>query len=109
MNETELDAVFMALTSASRRQMLDVIWLAAGCTVGYVADHFEMSRIGVLKHLNVLEDAGLVTSEKQGRERLLYMNPIPLQLIHERWSDTYSDFWASQLTRLKYAVESPSK
>lgn len=107
MNEPELDAVFMALTSTSRRQMLDVIWLAAGCTVGYVADHFEMSRIGVLKHLNVLEDAGLVTSEKQGRERLLYMNPIPLQLIHERWSDTYSDFWASHLTRLKYAVESP--
>lgn len=105
MTETELDAVFLALASAPRRRMLDVVRLAPGCTVAYVADHFDMSRIGVMKNLNVLEAAGLVTSEKHGRERLLYLNPVPLQLIHERWSDTYSSFWANRLTRLKYAVE----
>jgi DNA-binding transcriptional ArsR family regulator len=109
MTETELDAVFLALASFARRRMLDVVRLAPGCTVNYVASHFDMSRIGVLKHLNVLEEAGLVISDKQGRERLLYLNPVPLQLIHERWSDDYASFWAGQLTRLKYAVETRSE
>ena len=95
MTETELDSVFLALASAARRQMLDVVRLAPGCTVNYVANHFDMTRIGVLKNLNVLQDSGLLTSEKQGRERLMYMNPVPLQLIHERWSDTYASFWAN--------------
>jgi hypothetical protein len=53
----------------------------------------------------VLEDAGLLISEKVGRERPLHFNAVPLQLIHERWSDRYRSFWASRLTRLKYAVE----
>ena len=105
MTEPELDAVFLSLASTSRRQMLDIIRLMPGCTVGYVADHFEMSRIGVLKHLNMLEDAGLIISDKQGRERSLFMNAAPLQLIHERWSDNYAEFWAGRLTQLKYAVE----
>ena len=105
MTEPELDAVFLSLASTPRRLMLDIIRLMPGCTVRYVADHFEMSRIGVLKHLNTLEDAGLIVSDKQGRERSLFMNAAPLQLIHERWSDTYSAFWANRLTRLKYAVE----
>ncbi len=105
MTEPELDAVFLSLASTPRRQMLDIIRLMPGCTVGYVSDHFEMSRIGVLKHLNTLEGAGLIISDKQGRERSLFMNAVPLQLIHERWIDEYSEFWASRLTRLKYAVE----
>jgi predicted transcriptional regulator len=105
MTEPELDTVFLALASTPRRQMLDVIRLAPGCTMNYVADHFDMSRIGVLKHVNFLQDAGLVISDKRGRERLLFMNPVPIQLIHERWSDTYASFWANRLTQLKYAVE----
>lgn len=105
MTETELDEVFLALASTPRRQMLDVIRLAPGCTVSHVADHFDMSRVGVLKHVNVLESAGLVISDKRGRERLLFMNPVPIQVVHERWSDTYASFWANRLTRLKYAVE----
>lgn len=105
MTEPQLDAVFLSLASTSRRQMLDIIRLMPGCTVGYVADHFEMSRIGVLKHLNMLEDAGLIISDKQGRDRSLFMNAAPLQLIHERWSDNYAEFWAGRLTQLKYAVE----
>lgn len=105
MNEAELDALFLALASAARRRILDVVWQAPGCTAGFVADHFDISRIAVLKHLNVLEQAGLLTSQRQGRERLLYMNPVPLQLVQERWSDRYATFWAGRLTRLKHAVE----
>lgn len=105
MTETELDAVFLALASQPRRHILDIIAAAPGCTVNQVAEHFEMSRIGVLKHINVLEDAGLVISEKVGRERPLHFNPVPLQLIHERWASEYGRFWAARLTRLKHAVE----
>ncbi len=105
MQEHELDAVFQALASQVRRQILDIVAASPGCGVGHVAEHFDLSRIGVLKHVNVLEQAGLLVSEKIGRDRPLYVNPAPLQIIHERWSDQYRSFWAGQLTRLKYAIE----
>lgn len=105
MRETELDAVFQALASATRRQILDLVSATPGCSVQYVAEHFDMSRIGVLKHINTLEEAGLLLSERCGRERPLYVNLAPLQLIQERWSDQYGKFWASRLTRLKYVIE----
>jgi DNA-binding transcriptional ArsR family regulator len=105
MTETELDAVFLALASPLRRQIVDVVAASPGCTVGELAERFPISRVGVLKHVNVLEAAGLLLSDKLGRERLLQFNPVPLQLIHERWSDQYRSFWSNRLTRLKYAVE----
>lgn len=105
MTEAELDTVFLALANGTRRRILDIVASAPGCTLNHVTEHFEMSRIGVLKHVNVLEDAGLLVSEKLGRERPLHFNPVPLQLIHERWGEQYRSFWASRLTRLKYAVE----
>jgi DNA-binding transcriptional ArsR family regulator len=105
VTETELDAVFLALASSMRRRMLDIVAASPGCTINQVAEHFDMSRVGVLKHINVLEDAGLLLSEKVGRERPLHFNPVPLQLIYERWSDRYRSFWAGRLTRLKYAIE----
>jgi DNA-binding transcriptional ArsR family regulator len=105
VTETELDTVFQALGNSIRRRMLDIVAAAPGCTINHVAEHFDMSRVGVLKHINVLEDAGLLISEKVGRERPLHFNAVPLQLIHERWSDQYRSFWANRLTRLKYAVE----
>lgn len=105
MDDVDFDTLFLALANATRRRILDVVWQSPGCTVGFVADHFDVSRIAVLKHLHLLEDAGLLTSQRQGRERLLYMNPVPLQLIQERWTDQYAGFWAGQLTRLKLAVE----
>lgn len=108
MTEAELDTVFLALASSVRRQILDVVAATPGCTVSEITAHFDMSRVGVLKHINVLEGAGLLLSDKFGRERLLQFNPAPLQLIHERWSETYRDFWANRLTRLKYAVEGAS-
>jgi DNA-binding transcriptional ArsR family regulator len=105
VTEAELDGVFLALASSIRRRMLDIVAAAPGCTINHVAEHFDMSRVGVLKHINVLEDAGLLISEKVGRERPLHFNAVPLQLIHERWSDRYRSFWAGRLTRLKYAIE----
>jgi predicted transcriptional regulator len=105
MTDSDLDSVFVALASQPRRHILDILAARPGSTVNQVAEQFEMSRVGVLKHINVLEDAGLVMSEKVGRERPLYFNPVPLQLIHERWSSEYGRFWATQLTRLKHAVE----
>lgn len=105
MRDAELDAVFQALAHATRRQILDVVATSPGCSVQHVAEHFDISRIGVLKHVNALEDAGLLLSERSGRERPLYVNLTPLQLIQERWSDQYGRFWASRLTRLKYAIE----
>ena len=105
MRESELDAVFQALANVTRRQILDVVGAKPGCSVQHVAEHFDMSRIGVLKHINTLEQAGLLLSARSGRERSLHVNLAPLQLIQERWSDQYGRFWASRLTRLKYAIE----
>ena len=105
MQEDELDQVFQALANGTRRQILDVVAASPGCGVAHVSDQFEMSRIGVLKHVNTLEQAGLLVSERVGRERLLYVNLVPLQVIQERWSDQYRSFWGGRLTRLKYAIE----
>jgi DNA-binding transcriptional ArsR family regulator len=109
MQEHELDIVFHALSSQVRRQILDILVASPGCRVSDVVEHFELSRIGVLKHINVLEEAGLVISRKEGRDRSLFVNLAPLQIIHERWSDRYRSFWAGRLTRLKYAVERSDK
>ncbi len=105
VRETDLDLIFQALANTTRRQIMDVVAAAPGSSVNQVAEHFEMSRVGVLKHINLLEQAGLLISERVGRERPLQVNLVPLQLIQERWSDRYRNFWASRLTRLKYAVE----
>jgi len=105
LRESELDAVFQALANVTRRQILDVVGAKPGCSVQHVAEHFDMSRIGVLKHINTLEQSGLLLSARSGRERSLHVNLAPLQLIQERWSDQYGRFWASRLTRLKYAIE----
>lgn len=100
-----MDAVFQALAHQARRGILDIVKDDPGCTVGDVCAHFTMSRIGVIKHIRVLEDAGLLLSEKQGRERRLHFNVAPIQIIHDRWSDEYSGFWAGALADLKYRVE----
>lgn len=101
-----MDAVFQALANASRRHMLDCVKASPGLTVGELAAQFDVSRIAVMKHLRVLEDARLVVSQKDGRTRRLYFNAVPIQLIHERWTTEYSAYWSGGLTRLKYAAES---
>ena len=105
LDEDFLDRVFFALANRTRRRILDVLAHEPGCTVGDVAGRFDMSRIAVQKHLSALEDADLVISARNGRERQLWLNAAPLQLVHERWSEQYRDFWAKRLTRLKYAAE----
>lgn len=109
MQPEEMDAVFHALASEARRRILDIVKESPGCTVGHVTAYFEVSRIQVLKHLRVLEDAGLIVSLKVGRTRELHFNPVPIQMIHERWTTEFSSFWASRLTTLKYRIENPKK
>ena len=105
MNDTDMDAVFQALAHESRRRMLDIVKQQPGIGVGALASDFDVSRIAVMKHLNVLEDAHLIISEKDGRTRKLYFNAAPIQMIHERWTTDYSAYWAGQMTRLKYMSE----
>ena len=74
-----------------------------------VSEFFEMSRIAVMKHLKILEEADLIHSEEEGRTRKLYFNAVPIQMIHDRWTSEYSALWASRMTRVKYQVESRGK
>jgi DNA-binding transcriptional ArsR family regulator len=106
MDDRSLDAVFHALASSHRRRIVDVLKASPGANVNQVSTVItDIGRIAVLKHLAVLEGASLVISEKVGRERRLWFNPVPIQLIHERWTTDFSAHWAAQLTRLQYAAE----
>lgn len=100
-----MDAVFHALASPHRRKILDVVGGMPGCSVNDVCKYFELSRIAVMKHLRVLEDAELILSEKPGRTRQLYFNAAPIQLIYDRWTSEYSKFWASHVTDIKFKAE----
>ena len=90
-----MNQVFHALAHETRRAILDLLSAQAGQTVGTLAANFDVSRIAVMNHLTVLERAGLVISKKEGRSRRLYLNVDPIQMIYERWSDTYRGHWAS--------------
>lgn len=102
-----LDATFFALSSELRRRMLDLLKREGGCNVNFVCEQFagEIGRFAVMKHLAALERGGLVVSAREGRERLLWFDATPIQLIHERWTTEFSAFWAARLTRLKYSAE----
>lgn len=102
---TDMDAVFAALAHETRRRILDLLIAKPGAGVGEIAGGFDVSRIAIMKHLTVLEDAQLIVSEKQGRTRRLYFNAAPIQMIYDRWTDEYSAYWASEVTRLKYFSE----
>ena len=105
LTNRDMDSVFQALAHRSRRRMLDIVKSVPGIGVGALADRFDVSRIAVMKHLTVLEDAGLIVSEKTGRTRKLYFNAVPIQMIHDRWTTEYSAYWAGQLTQIKYLAE----
>jgi predicted transcriptional regulator len=105
MKPESMDAVFQALACAHRRKMLDIVKDKPGCAVKHVAGFFAMSRIAVMKHLRVLEAAGLLISQKEGRNRKLYFNCVPIQMIYDRWATEYSALWAGHLTEVKYRVE----
>jgi len=106
-NQTDL--VFQALASRPRRLIMDLVKRMPGCCVNDVCEHFEMSRIGVMKHLKILVAAKLVLSRKKGRTRELFFNSAPVQMIYDRWTDEYSAFWATQAVDLKYKAENKAK
>src|SRR5438105_483113 len=102
----EADDVFKALADPSRRLLLDSLFDSDGQTLGDLSAQLPgMTRFGVMKHLRLLEAAGLVTSRKVGRERLHYLNPVPIRLIHDRWIGKYAEVWAGALSDLKVRLE----
>jgi predicted transcriptional regulator len=105
MDDAAMDAVFAALANEGRRRILDIVKDAPGCSVDHVTRFFRVSRVAVMKHLRVLEQAGLIVSRKVGRTRQLHFNAVPIQMIHDRWTTKYSALWAAGLTRLKYRLE----
>jgi DNA-binding transcriptional ArsR family regulator len=105
MEASSEDLVFKALADRSRRNMLDILKDRPGMTVGELADRFEMSRISAMKHLKVLERARLVVSEREGRCRRLYLNPVPIQVIHQRWTTQFTGEFARGLTLLRDQIE----
>ncbi|HPE47645.1 MAG TPA: metalloregulator ArsR/SmtB family transcription factor [Hyphomonas sp.] len=109
ITDQDMSAVFHALSHESRRQILDILRDRPGCPVGELARHFDVSRIAVMNHLAVLEQAGLVVSEKEGRVRRLWLNAAPLQMIQDRWLGGYTSHFASRVTQLKYAAEAAAR
>ncbi|MEM7480454.1 MAG: transcriptional regulator [Acidobacteriota bacterium] len=105
MKPERQDKIFHALAHAARRRILDIVLASPGCNVNSVCEHFEMSRIAVMGHINVLERSGLLVSERRWRDRCLFFNAVPLQLINERWTSKYSALWAAALTDIKHRVE----
>ena len=97
--------MFKALADPSRRLLLDRLFERDGRTLTELDAELEMTRFGVMKHLRVLEDAGLVISRKQGREKLHFLNPVPIREIHDRWIDKYTERRVSALLDLKNELE----
>ena len=97
--------VFKALADPTRRLLLDRLYERDGRTLTELESHVEMTRFGVMKHLRTLEDAGLVVTRKSGREKLHFLNPVPIRLIHDRWIDKYTERQVSALTDLKRQLE----
>jgi len=99
------DLVFKALADPTRRMLLDRLFTRDGRTLTELEAQLEMTRFGVMKHLKVLEGAGLVVSRKQGREKLHFLNPVPIRQIHDRWIDKYREREVSALLDLKTSLE----
>jgi DNA-binding transcriptional ArsR family regulator len=103
--DRDMDAVFAALAHETRRRVLDLLRESPGASVGEIASKFDVSRIAIMKHLAVLEDAHLIVSQKDGRTRRLYFNAAPIRMIYDRWTDDYSGYWSGEIMRLKYLAE----
>jgi len=100
-----MDAVFRALADPTRRALLDALHEHDGQTLVALTAPHAMTRIAVAKHLRILEDAGLVVSRRRGREKLHYLNPVPIRLIHDRWVSKFAETWAAGLISLKREME----
>jgi len=100
-----VEPVFKALADPTRRELLDELFRHDGQSLGALAGRFAMTRVAVAKHLRLLEDAGLVTAHRRGREKLHYLNPVPIRLVHDRWVSKYTEAWAAGLVDLKRDLE----
>jgi uncharacterized protein YndB with AHSA1/START domain/DNA-binding transcriptional ArsR family regulator len=100
-----VDDVFRALADPTRRSLLDVLYREDGQTLRALEARFPMTRFGVMKHLRQLEEAGLVVTQRRGREKLHFLNPVPIRLVHDRWVSKYAEPWAAALSELKTRLE----
>jgi DNA-binding transcriptional ArsR family regulator len=104
-----MDDVFKALADPTRRSLLDELFGQDGQTLSALEQRLPMSRFGVAKHLKVLEGAGLVTTRRRGREKLHFLNAVPIREVHDRWVSKYAEPWAAALTGLKRDLEEDQK
>src|ERR687897_2104335 len=100
-----VETVFRALADPTRRALLDALFERDGQTLVALSARHDMTRIGVAKHLRLLEEAGLILSRRRGREKLHFLNPVPIRLIHDRWIDKYTERRVSALADLKSDLE----
>jgi uncharacterized protein YndB with AHSA1/START domain len=100
-----MDGVFKALADPTRRRLLDQLFKKDGQTLSALERRLPMTRFGVMKHLRVLEEAGLVVTKRRGREKLHFLNPVPIRLVHDRWVSKYAEPWAATLSDLKHKLE----
>ena len=103
------DQVFKALADPTRRFLLDLLFQRDGRTLKDLESELAMTRFGVMKHLKVLEDAGLVLTRRSGREKLHFLNPVPIRMIHDRWIDKYREHEVSALLELKAELENKDR
>src|ERR1700736_2581026 len=102
-----VDAVFRALADPTRRSLLDELFREDGQTLTTLQGRLPMTRFGVMKHLRQLEEAGLVVTRRRGREKLHFLNVVPIRLVHDRWVSKYAEPWAAALSGLKNKLEAP--
>ncbi len=100
-----MDAVFKALADPTRRSLLDELFRKDGQTLSALEARFAITRFGVMKHLKQLEEAGLVVTKRRGREKLHFLNPVPIRLVYERWVSKYAEPWTAGLSDLKHRLE----
>ena len=103
--DDELEPVFKALADPTRRFLLDLLFEREGRTLSELEAEVDMTRFGVMKHLKVLEDAGLVVTIKRGREKHHFLNAVPIRLVHDRWIDKYTERQVTALVDLKNQLE----
>jgi uncharacterized protein YndB with AHSA1/START domain/DNA-binding transcriptional ArsR family regulator len=100
-----MDTVFRALADPTRRSLLDALFKKDGQTLRTLEERLPMTRFGVMKHLKLLEDAGLVVTKRRGREKLHFLNPVPIRLVHDRWVSKYAERWVAALSEIKHKLE----
>src|ERR1700674_2233547 len=100
-----MDDVFRALADPTRRSLLDKLFKKDGQTLSALEGRLPMTRFGVMKHLRVLEEARLIVTRRRGREKLHFLNAVPIRLIHDRWVSKYAEPWVATLSELKHAIE----